>query len=406
MNTTISIICYKSKTLSNGEHPLMLRITQNRKIKYKSLNISISEKHWDFKKNIPKSNCPNKDLILKIILKAKLEYQQKVLEKKANDEEFTATSLINETNDEIKAKTVEEFYQLTINELREKGQIGNSYAYLNSYNTLKNFNKGKKLDYTFSHIDVAFCKKLEDWLRSKGNKDTTLSYQFRTLRATFNKAIEAKIVSREKNPFIEYKLSRFNTKTIKRALSKEDILKIINTDCSGKSKLRQLTHDLFSFSYLCGGISFVDIANLTCKNIVEGRLIYQRQKTHGNINLILSDKALEIIQKYNYYCLQTSFLFPILHNKRHITPMQKNNRIHKICHQVNQELRLFAKELNINAEVTTYVARHSFATILKKSGVNIGIISEALGHQDIKTTQIYLSHFDNEQIDAAMQNLL
>lgn len=406
MNTTISIICYKSKTLSNGEHPLMLRITQNRKIKYKSLNISISEKHWDFKKNIPKSNCPNKDLILKIILKAKLEYQQKVLEKKANDEEFTATSLINETNDEIKAKTVEEFYQLTINELREKGQIGNSYAYLNSYNTLKNFNKGKKLDYTFSHIDVAFCKKLEDWLRSKGNKDTTLSYQFRTLRATFNKAIEAKIVSREKNPFIEYKLSRFNTKTIKRALSKEDILKIINTDCSGKSKLRQLTHDLFSFSYLCGGISFVDIANLTCKNIVEGRLIYQRQKTHGNINLILSDKALEIIQKYNYYCLQTSFLFPILHNKRHITPMQKNNRIHKICHQVNQELRLFAKELNISAEVTTYVARHSFATILKKSGVNIGIISEALGHQDIKTTQIYLSHFDNEQIDAAMQNLL
>ncbi len=406
MNTTISIICYKSKTLSNGEHPLMLRITQNRKIKYKSLNISISEKHWDFKKNIPKSNCPNKDLILKIILKAKLEYQQKVLEKKANDEEFTATSLINETNDEIKAKTVEEFYQLTINELREKGQIGNSYAYLNSYNTLKNFNKGKKLDYTFSHIDVAFCKKLEDWLRSKGNKDTTLSYQFRTLRATFNKAIEAKIVSREKNPFIEYKLSRFNTKTIKRALSKEDILKIINTDCSGKSKLRQLTHDLFSFSYLCGGISFVDIANLTCKNIVEGRLIYQRQKTHGNINLILSDKALEIIQKYNYYCLQTSFLFPILHNKRHITPMQKNNRIHKICHQVNQELRLFAKELNINAEVTTYVARHSFATILKKSGVNIGIISEALGHQDIKTTQIYLSHFDNEQIDEAMQNLL
>lgn len=406
MNTTISIICYKSKTLSNGEHPLMLRITQNRKIKYKSLNISISEKHWDFKKNIPKSNCPNKDLILKIILKAKLEYQQKVLEKKANDEEFTATSLINETNDEIKAKTVEEFYQLTINELREKGQIGNSYAYLNSYNTLKNFNKGKKLDYTFSHIDVAFCKKLEDWLRSKGNKDTTLSYQFRTLRATFNKAIEAKIVSREKNPFIEYKLSRFNTKTIKRALSKEDILKIINTDCSGKSKLRQLTHDLFSFSYLCGGISFVDIANLTCKNIVEGRLIYQRQKTHGNINLILSYKALEIIQKYNYYCLQTSFLFPILHNKRHITPMQKNNRIHKICHQVNQELRLFAKELNINAEVTTYVARHSFATILKKSGVNIGIISEALGHQDIKTTQIYLSHFDNEQIDAAMQNLL
>ena len=86
--------------------------------------------------------------------------------------------------------------------------------------------------------------------------------------------------------------------------------------------------------------------------------------------------------------------------------MQQNNRVHKICHQINTELRTFAKELGITAEVTTYVARHSFATILKKSGVNIGIISQALGHQDIKTTQIYLSQFDNEQIDNAMKNLL
>ena len=72
----------------------------------------------------------------------------------------------------------------------------------------------------------------------------------------------------------------------------------------------------------------------------------------------------------------------------------------------NTELRVFAQELGITAEVTTYVARHSFATILKKSGVNIGIISQALGHQDIKTTQIYLSKFDNEQVDEAMKNLL
>ncbi len=406
MDATISVICYKSKTLANGEHPLMLRIAQNGKSTYKSLKISVAAKHWDFERNVPKPNNPNKDLIQKIILKTKLDYQQKILEKKANSEEFTASSLINEQKEEIKAKTVEEFYLSLIEDLKQKGRIGNSYAYLNSYNTLRNFNKGKKLNYTFSHIDVSFCKKFEDWMRSKGNKDTTLSYQFRTLRATYNKAIEAKIVAREKNPFIEYKLSHFNTKTIKRALSKNDILKIINADCTGQSKLRQLTHDLFSFSYLCGGISFVDIANLTRQNIVENRLIYRRQKTHGNINLLLSKEASTIIAKYSTYQQEAEYLFPILHCKRHITPMQKSNRVHKICHQVNSELRAFAKELGITAEVTTYVARHSFATILKKSGVNIGIISQALGHQDIKTTQIYLSKFDNEQVDDAMKNLL
>ena len=53
--------------------------------------------------------------------------------------------------------------------------------------------------------------------------------------------------------------------------------------------------------------------------------------------------------------------------------MEKNNRIHKVCHKINQELKILAKELNIKAEVTTYVARHSFATILKKSGVKFAI---------------------------------
>ena len=86
--------------------------------------------------------------------------------------------------------------------------------------------------------------------------------------------------------------------------------------------------------------------------------------------------------------------------------MQKTNRVHKVCREVNLELRALGKELRISTDVTTYVARHSFATVLKKSGVNIGIISQALGHQDIKTTQIYLSKFDNEQVDDAMRNLL
>ena len=406
MNTTISVICYKSKTLANGEHPLMLRIIQNRKTQYKSLNISVAAKHWDFDKNAPKPKCPHKDLINKIILKTKLEYQQKVLEKKANEEEFTASSLIHEQKNEIKAMTVEDFYKQLIKELKEKGQIGNSYAYLSSYDNLKNFNKGRKLNYTFSHIDVIFCKKFEDWMRRKGNKDTTISYQFRTLRAAFNRAITAKIVSKEKNPFSEFKLSHLNSKTMKRALSKTDILKIMDADCHDKSELSQLAHDLFCFSYLCGGISLVDMANLTPQNIIEGRLIYQRQKTHGSINLQLSDRALKIISKYSDYQKKAYYFFPILHCKRHITPMQKHNRVRKYCLHINHELKILAKELNITANVTTYVARHSFATILKKSGVNIGIISQALGHQDIKTTQIYLSKFDNEQVDEAMKNLL
>ena len=406
MKTSVSVICCKWKILANGESPLMLRVAKDGKRTMKSLGVSVSSVHWDFDRNEPKPTCPNKELINKIILKTRLEFQEKLLEKKANEEEFTASSLINEQKEAIKAQTVEEFYLSLVNDLREKGQVGTSYAYLNSYRMLKNFNKGKKLNYTFSHINVSFCRKYEEWLRARGNKDTSISYQFRTLRAAFNRAIEAKAVSRDKNPFTEFKLSHLNTKTMKRALSKKDILRIMQADCSDCKPIRQLAQDLFAFSYLCGGISFVDIANLTPRNIIDNRLIYQRQKTHGGINLQLSPEAKKLIAKYADYQRGADYLFPILHYKHHITPMQKTNRVHKVCREVNLELRALGKELRISTDVTTYVARHSFATVLKKSGVNIGIISQALGHQDIKTTQIYLSKFDNEQVDDAMRNLL
>ena len=86
--------------------------------------------------------------------------------------------------------------------------------------------------------------------------------------------------------------------------------------------------------------------------------------------------------------------------------MQKQNRIHKVLGQINGELKVLASELEIEADMTTYVARHSFASILKNYGVNISLISEMLGHTDLKTTQIYLDSFENEQLDEAMSNLL
>ena len=176
----------------------MVRIAKDGKRTMRSLGISVNPQHWDFDKNQPKSNCPNRNQIKQIILRTEMEYQSKVLDKEIKNEEFTTLSLIDGQKEEIKAQTVEEFYLSLIEELKENGKVGTSYAYLNSYRTLKNFNKGKKLNYTFSYIDVEFCKKFEKWMRSKGNNDVTLSYQFRTLRAAFNKAIEAKVVSRDK----------------------------------------------------------------------------------------------------------------------------------------------------------------------------------------------------------------
>ena len=405
MNAKISVTCYKSKILSNGEAPLMVKITKNGKRSLKTLGVSLNPKYWDFDRDRPKSNCPNRTHIVSIITNALQKYQSIQLDMEARNENYSVSEILADTSAKTAQLTLEDFLTSHIQQLRDNGKVGNSYAYLNLRTTLHNFH-GKKLNFLFNVVDVSFCNKFEAWMRKNQFEDTTMHYYFRTLRATYNKAIEAKCADREKSPFVEYKLSRFSTKTKKRALSKESVKKILKMDCSTMSEKARLAHDVFSFSYYCGGISLVDVANLTLDNIIDGRLIYERQKTHGMINLVMLDEAKAIIERYSTYQKRAGYLFPILDNRKHITPMQKFNRVRKLCHQINKELHSLAKELGIQEDVTTYVARHSFATVLKKSGVNIGIISQALGHQDIKTTQIYLSKFDDDQVDSAMKNLL
>ena len=404
MNATINVVCYKWKTLANGEYPLMLRICKDGKKKYQSLGISVLPRYWDFTRNKPKPNCPNKEYIQKIILDKQTELQQRMLEFNSEQKEYTTTTLLNDENKRFELKTVCQFYQELIEQCKSNDKCGNRLIYKGSYNSLKVFTKNQ-LDIPFSAIDVSWLNKYEKWLRSKGNKETTMSLMFRTLRSAYNKAIKAKCARKSDYPFDEYKINKFDTKTQKRAIAKTEVLKFTKeVDNIGKRQYVQLSKDIFIFSYLCGGINFTDIANLTKANITNGRIHYIRQKTGKLIKLGISEEAMQIIKKYESE--SKGYLFPILNANIHKTPLQKQNRIHKMLGKINKNLKLIAAQLNVDANMTTYVARHSFASVLKKSGVSIALISEALGHSDLSTTQVYLDSFDNEQIDAAMQNLL
>lgn len=402
MSTSFSVVCYKSKTLKNGENPLMLQVCKNGKRHYQSLGVSINPKFWDIKKNKLKSNCPNKEIIQKIINDKLAELQNRILELSAERKEFTATTILNGEKRKLQLATVDDFYQELIAQFTIDGKCGNRLIYKGSYNSLYTFTKGK-LDIPFSEIDVDWLKRYEKWLRSKKNKDTTISLLFRTLRSTYNKAIKVKCARKSDYPFDEYKINKFDTRTQKRAISKTDVLKFMQ-DVESNQPYAQLSKDVFVFSYFCGGINFTDIAQLTTLNIVEGRLHYVRQKTGKQVKIGIPYEAMAIIKKYESE--SQGYLFPILDKKIHKTPMQKQNRIHKILAKVNKNLKMLSEQLGVNGNITTYVARHSFASVLKKSGVNIAIISEALGHSDLGTTQIYLDSFDNEQMDEAMRNLL
>ena len=402
MSATVNVVCYRNKTLSNGNSPLMLRVCKDRKTKYQSLGISINPANWDFQKNKPKANCPNRELIIKIILEKEAEFQKQILELQSEDKDFTASTLIAPKT-KTKAKTVKDFYKELIEEFNLVNKIGNAKVYKDSYWSLKTFTNNK-LDIPFSHIDLDFLKGYEKWMRQKGYMETSMSLLFRTLRSTYNKAIEAKHAKRTSYPFDDFKISKFNTKTEKRAVSKDVIKEIMNLDLSGKSEYMNFSRDMFIFSYLCSGINLTDIANLKQNNIVNDRLVYSRQKTGKRISIPLSESAKQIIRKYKDKC-STDYIFPFLDDNVHKTEAQKYRRRKKVLRNVNSCLKIIAKMIGIE-NITSYVARHSYATVLKNSGVNIALISETLGHSDLKTTQIYLDSFENEQIDAALENLL
>ena len=315
MNASVSVVCYKSKVLSNGKSPLMLRIYKDNKRKMIGLGVSILPKYWDFEKNKPTPRCPNKELI-EIILDKQVEYQRQILEFVAEQKEYTAALLVESKKVKLVNKTVGEFYKELLVNFRDSGNEGNRLVYKYSYNSLRDFTSSN-LDIPFSSIDVAWLKRYESWFVGKKCKGTTLSVLFRTLRSTFNKAIEAKIVNKKYYPFNEYKVSKFDTSTRKRALSKEDMMRIITTETINATFIREFTRDVFTFAYLSGGISLVDMANLTSYNVHRGRLRYHRQKTHGAINFKLCEQAKEIIKKYAPYQKEAGYLFPIYDNRVH-----------------------------------------------------------------------------------------
>ncbi|MDD4411954.1 MAG: site-specific integrase [Bacilli bacterium] len=399
MNATVNVLCYKSKKLSNGENPLMICVSKNGKRTYKSLGISINPMHWDFDKNKPKRNCPDKEQIEKLIIEKLKVFNETILELNATQKEYTSNSLINRVEKPFKLKTVEIIFNEQINILEKAQNFGSLHLYKYTCKSLKTFNS--HLNFYFSDIDTVWLKKFENWLRNKNLSDNSIGIIYRTLRTVYNIAIEEKCVNPQLYPFRSYKVSKLHKETAKRALTKSDIKRIINYEASNERE--QLSLDIFIFSYLMGGINFVDIASLIKDNIVNNQLVYTRKKTNKLIKLPIHPTVYELIEKYHNP--ENPYLFPILF-LYHKTEQQKANRVHKIIGKTNKDLKAIGEALNLPIKLTTYVARHSFATVLKRSGVKTSVISESLGHSSEKVTQYYLDSFENDKLKETINYLL
>ena len=409
LTTSVEAICFNYRPKKDNTYPIMLRLTKSGKRKYVSLGVSVKEENWDFKKNIPKRSCPVRDIILSIIEKRIAEYREQINAYMIEHKDYTLENLVQRTESSMRNMTVGSYLDLFISQLTEENRLG----YAESFKGLKSslLLYCKSLDIKFSAIDNQWLKGYELHLKKGGKSKNTIGIRFRSLRALYNKAIADEVVKKEYYPFDTFRVSQYHEQTKKRAIKREDIKRIINLDLrtitNYRSPYLDLGRDLFVFSYLTCGINLADMARIRYADVFNERLQYHRKKTNKLITCKLQEPALNIIEKYRKEnALPEDYIFPILDRKVHKTETQIRDKVRKANKAANKALHKIEDKLGLPIELTTYVARHSFATVLKHSGVSTSIISESLGHSSEKVTQIYLDSFDNEQIDNAMKNLL
>jgi len=289
--------------------------------------------------------------------------------------------------------------------LKADGKYGNAQAYKGAANFFTNYTIK---DVGFNEITPKFLESMESkYMSNFNNHYNGLAVYMRTVRAIYNRAIADDIASLLNYPFKQrasdkYKYKIKSEKTQKRAISKEYISLIENYVPDIKAKVNLINARLyFMFSFYLRGINLVDIAHLKVKNVENGVLVFKRVKTSRTYRIKLNEKARAILVHFGFKKKKANdYLFPIIKRSGNAVLMRMD--IKNANTSINKYLNVIAKVLNIPVNLTTYVSRHSWATIADKAGVNRRIISKGLGHADLATTEIYIDDLvSTDDLEAA-----
>jgi len=144
------------------------------------------------------------------------------------------------------------------------------------------------------------------------------------------------------------------------------------------------------------GISFIDLAFLKVENIYDNRIEYKRRKTGRLYSIPIIPPLQKLLDKYLKGKSKGDFILDIINSS---DPQQQITSVRSKLRRYNRSLKEIGKLCEIETPLTSYVARHSYATIAKKKGVPTAVISEALGHSSEEVTQVYLDSFDRKTLD-------
>lgn len=389
--TTSITVKFTPSTKQFGKGRIYFQIIRKRVIRQFNPEIRLLNDMWIGSNTFP---CTKDEEVNERIKQHLKQIKQCIETLEKSSSNYSADDVIRAIQDD--RNNLINYITLISERLLLSGKRKTSDNYKNLANRLNEFTGN---DYTSIHdIDCDFVESFEAWLLSRGVKRNTSSFYIRNLRAVWNKAIDYGLLPPTIiDPFKH--VYKGVDATAKRAISVDDIKKIKSINLKAYPKL-DFARDLFMFSFYTRGMSFIDIVGLKKENIQEGMISYQRRKTGKLIHIKLEKDIKRIIDKY--IRVDSDYIFPIATCKADEYTKERN-----CLEYTNKNLKELAVYCNISANLTMYVARHSWASIAHNvANVPISVISKGMGHSNEKVTQVYLASFGNKDIDKANENVI
>ena len=404
MITSVKLMLNKSRILNNGSYPLVFQVIHNRRKKLLYTGYRMKEEVFDESEGKIMNGVGSTFTATEVVKmnrelrKMRNQIDIRIRQLERTREEFAVEDILTQN---AFGTGKPQFYLLRyinaqIERKQELKKVGMAAAYKSTRSSLAKF-IGRP-DVRMSEVDLAFVRRYEDFLYSNGASGNTVSYYLRNLRSLYNQAVTDGYHPRGEYPFA--KAQTRPAKTVKRALSRTDMQNLADLNLENEPEL-EFTRDLYLFSFYAQGMAFVDIVLLKKTDICNGVLTYSRHKSKQLIRIVVTPQMQGVIDKYN---TENEYLFPIISGE-YASGYQKYRLA---LGRINRHLKKIAVVADIKVPLTTYTARHTWATLARDYGAPISVISAGLGHTSEEMTRVYLKDFDVSmlnQVNSIVTNL-
>lgn len=390
INGVVVSVFLDTRTVNKkGTYPVKIKVYFQGKPKYYPTGICMSTKEEleEVLESKSKKNIEIQDIIHKEF--NRISKNINILVERGT---FSFSNLNNMLGKNI-GGTLNEMISAKIKEFENEEKFGTSAFYKGTLSLLKRYIKH---DVPIKEVTVEWLNGLEKFILKTANQ-TTVAMNMRNIRATMNIAKQVGVIRESDYPFGRGKYQIKESSGKKKALNKKQLKAI--AEYSDGSMTTEFYRDLWLFIYFCNGLNVADLISLKFSDIQNGEISFIRKKTKDRtrdvkrIYAAITPEMYSIINKWGNDPKKSIYIFPFL--KPGDSAWEHEKKKKNLTKLINKRMKMIGEKLNLG-KITTYVARHTYATVLRNEGVPISIISPMLGHSSVTTTEIYLADLESE----------